>query len=104
MVNRVLTIHVASLHWLSVRKGVHDQSEQCPHEKHNVREEADGSQPKWTMFDVRATTDKKTDDRNRVAEIQKDDTCRDHAIQCQHTYNVKWYLGTYEAKAVSEAR
>jgi hypothetical protein len=76
-----LTIHIACSDWFGVRERVHDQSEERPHEQHNIGEEAGRAEPEGTWLDVRATADKKAGYGDGVAQVQEDDTCGDHAAQ-----------------------
>ena len=77
-----LTVHIPRLNWLGIRERVHDQRKQCPKEEYNVCEKTDWTEPEGAVRYIVATADKKAQNRDGVAEIQKDDTCRYHPGFC----------------------
>lgn len=79
-----LTIHITRLNRLRIRKRVHDKRKQRPDKQHHVCHRAPGAQPKRAMIDIVAASNQKTYNGNCVAEIQKNNTRRDHSKKKTH--------------------
>jgi hypothetical protein len=79
-VNCRYVVHIACQNGFSIWEAVHDEREECPHEKNAVGKETKGSEPEWAVFDVIAAFDQEAGDRDRVGNVKEHNTCRYHTI------------------------